>query len=273
MRDQPGPAAPQGRRAGVRLATLSARQHGVLSAAQLYELDFTKQAVHRWTRAGHLHRLYRGVYAVGHPRITRMGLYLAAVLACGEGAALSHRAAADLHELRPYSGRPEVTVPRSRQGPRGLLVHRSWMPLSPDLTLVSGIPVTSVARTLFDLATRRCRRGGEHGRGHRPPLAGRGCRCAGRGRPLNVNEGLEQRFAALVDGSSLARPGYNAHVEGETMSHHEWHRTRRDLRRDAAKQADLELAGYRVVRLTWDDVVTRASGTLRRLKAFQPTAR
>ena len=70
------------------------RQYGVVTYAQLRTLGLSREAVRHRERVGRLHRLYVGVYAVGRPDLTRHGRWLAAVLACGEGALLSHGPAA-----------------------------------------------------------------------------------------------------------------------------------------------------------------------------------
>src|SRR2546422_13155 len=113
MRNQDSPPA-----AGRALATLAAQQHGVVSTTQLRQLGLDRAAANRRATAGLLHPLHRGVYAVGHASVSIRGRYLAAVLACGPGAVLSHRSAADLWGLRAGSGRIELTVPRGRVGPR-----------------------------------------------------------------------------------------------------------------------------------------------------------
>src|SRR4051794_21640510 len=82
------------------IAALAARQHGVVERMQLLRIGLTRHEIGERIRAGRLHPLHRGVYAVGHRRLSRQGRYLAAVLACGDGAVLSHCAAADLWELR-----------------------------------------------------------------------------------------------------------------------------------------------------------------------------
>jgi very-short-patch-repair endonuclease len=108
----------------------------------------------RRVRAGRLHRLYRGVYAVGHRRISREGHWLAAVLACGAGAVLSHRSAAALWGIRPQSSGPiEVTVPTmgGRTKRPGLLIHRSTCLGPSETTRSIGIPVTTPRRTISDL--------------------------------------------------------------------------------------------------------------------------
>jgi Transcriptional regulator, AbiEi antitoxin/Protein of unknown function (DUF559) len=107
-------------------------------------------AVRSRVEAGRLQRIHQGVYAVGHKQLTLKGWWMAAVLACGDGAALSYRSGAHLHDLR-RTGRSkiDVTSPKGRSR-RAIQVHRGA--LAPeDVTVVEGIPVTSVARTLLDL--------------------------------------------------------------------------------------------------------------------------
>jgi hypothetical protein len=137
------------------LADLARRQHGVFSLDQLLDLGLTADAVHKRVATGRLHRIHKTVYSlVPRELLKREGLYMAAVLACGPGAVLSHRSAAVLHELRDWGHtRIEVTIPR-RAGLRhpGVAVHRSTALTEADVTVVNNIPVTSVARTLFDLA-------------------------------------------------------------------------------------------------------------------------
>src|SRR6266480_3012194 len=142
--------------------TRRARPRTVVAVAQLYSLGLSDRQLRRRVAAGWLHRLHRGVYAVGHRNITREGWWMAAVLACGEGAVLSHQAAGELWKIRQPRGRPsgagsvEVTVPRAR-GARiriGLIVHRVPTLRAGEATTRDGIPVTSPARTLLDLACR-----------------------------------------------------------------------------------------------------------------------
>lgn len=138
------------------LALRANRQHGVVSIRQLEQkLGFSHQAVERAVAAGRLHRIYRGVYAVGHTELTRRGECLAAVLAVGPGAMLSYYSAGWLWGL--WSGSPapfEVTafVPRHHRPPAGVVRHRARHLEAQDRAVVDGIPVTSVARTLLDLA-------------------------------------------------------------------------------------------------------------------------
>jgi len=115
----------------------------------------TASAVRARAATGRLHRLYRGVYSLVPPHLlTRDGRRMAAVLACGPGAVLSHRSAAALHELRAFGGvKFDVTVPiRSARTHVGINVHRSTSLTPADITTANGIPCTTIARTLFDLA-------------------------------------------------------------------------------------------------------------------------
>jgi hypothetical protein len=137
------------------VAALAARQHGVVSRAQLLEAGLSRRAIEHRAGIGWLHRMYRGVYAVGHQPLTRDARWMGAVLACGAGAALSHASAAALWELRPYSGTwIDVTVPtrHGRARRERIRLHRSSTLRAEDVTTHRAIPVTTVARTLLDAA-------------------------------------------------------------------------------------------------------------------------
>jgi len=136
-----------------RIAALAKAQYGIVGLGDLRELGLSSRAVRHRVASGRLHRVHAGVYAVGHPRITRDGRDLAAVLACGPGAGLSHRSAGARRGLRP-SSRAVVDVITSRQGGRrraGIDAHVSATLLPRDFSDVDGIRCTSVARTLLDL--------------------------------------------------------------------------------------------------------------------------
>jgi predicted transcriptional regulator of viral defense system len=138
------------------LALLAGRQHGVVSIRQLeQQLEFSHQAVARAVAAGRLHRVHRGVYAVGHTDLSLKGECLAAVLAVGPGALLSYYSAGWLWGIWRGSPEPfEVTafVPRHHVPPPGVVRHRARNLVDEDRAIVDGIPVTSIARTLLDLA-------------------------------------------------------------------------------------------------------------------------
>jgi very-short-patch-repair endonuclease len=135
------------------IAQLAERQHGVVALRQLETLGLSATAVHKRAARGRLHRVHRGVYAVGRPGLTVNGRRLAAVLAYGRDAVLSHRSAAGLWGLRP-DNRPSVEVSVPRGGIRarpGIDLHRVGSLTAGDVTVFDGIPITTVARTLVDL--------------------------------------------------------------------------------------------------------------------------
>lgn len=162
------------------VAAIARRQHGVVAIGQLHGAGVSRNAVRRRVEAGRLHRLHRGVYAVGHPSISQEGRWVAAVLACAAGvavnsetallgredseatmsvleywgAALSHRSAAELWGLlRPGNGSVDVSIPgdSGRAKRSGIRLHRSHSLLPASVTIRSGIPITTPARTIVDL--------------------------------------------------------------------------------------------------------------------------
>ena len=125
----------------------------MVEIAQLFELGLTRHGVRRRLESGFLTRLHRGVYAVGHLALTARSRDLAAVFACGPQALLSHRSAGPLWGVtRSSSPRIEVTVPRTVKTKAGITVHSTRVLAAEDRAVVDGIPVTSVARTIVDLA-------------------------------------------------------------------------------------------------------------------------
>jgi very-short-patch-repair endonuclease len=156
-----------------RVAEIAAAQHGVITTAQLMGVGLGRSSIVRRVKAGRLHRVHRGVYAVGHAGISLEGRWMAAVLACGEGAVLSHRSAAALWGLlRPFEGPIDVSVPThaGRERRAGIRVHRcetlagasasarrgyaecdDQPAATPLVTVRHRIPVTTVARTIVDL--------------------------------------------------------------------------------------------------------------------------
>jgi hypothetical protein len=134
------------------LARLAAPQHGVVTRAQLLTAGVDAKAIGYRLKVGRLHELHRGDYAVGHRPPSAQTRAMAAVLACGPGAALSHRSAAALWAITPpWRGPEDVTAPGRRRHP-GIHSHRSRTLTPADITRHYGIPVTTAARTLQDLA-------------------------------------------------------------------------------------------------------------------------
>jgi very-short-patch-repair endonuclease len=217
------------------IVALAERQHGVVTLHQLQSIGLGKGAVAKRARAGRLHRIHRGVYAVGRPALTLRGRWMAAVLAYGPGAVLSHRSAAALHGIRPTNRRnSDVTVPgRSARSRPGIDVHRSTTLQPEDVTTVDGIPCTTVARTLADLGDVVRRREVEKAvdqaevlrlfdlRAVNEALERAGpCRGAGTlravlrdyERPTITRSELEEQFLALCRTSSLPSPAVNAWI-------------------------------------------------------------
>ena len=289
-------------RAVSRLATT---QHGNVTTHQLRGIGVTRRMQDRLVAAGWLIPRHRAVLAVGHVPHTRESRWMAAVLALGDGAVLSHRAAGGHWDILRGAVPTEVTIPQS-WGCRhrdGLVVHR--MPLPPaHVTTRDGIPVTSLLRTLLDLAMvlprRRLADAFEQAQviHHLPPeplaaevLCRRGYRgnarlrtiLAGAVEPAEVRSILELRFLRMCSAHGIPRPLVNhpygiwtldffwpeAGLVVETDGH-AFHRTAAARRRDARKDRELRQLGLLVERLTWADVVEAPEVTAARLHRSLP---
>jgi predicted transcriptional regulator of viral defense system len=219
-------------------SALAARQHGVVAVAQLLEIGLTHRMVERRVACGWLHRIHHGVYAVGHANISRAGRWMAATLACGPGAVLSHRSAAAHLGIRGTSAAwVEVSSPdRTGHSRQGILVHSGDTLATRDVCVVDAIPCTTVARTIFDLSAVLDRDALEYvlHRAESMPssvdfgeLAALLDRFAGRpgtarlrsllGRPaaltdLEAKSKMERAFLALSRKARLPRPRVNAWV-------------------------------------------------------------
>jgi very-short-patch-repair endonuclease/predicted transcriptional regulator of viral defense system len=266
-----------------RLAALATRQHGVVATRQLAALGLSQRAVSHRADAGRLHHVHRGVYAVGHPVLTVDGRRMAAVLAAGPGAVLSHASAAALWEIRPTSAtRIDVTV-RSVGGRArrpGLRIHRTPTLRDDEITEHQAIRVTTPARTIFDLASSLPRRALERAldeaeirelydrRGLEAVIAAhageRGAAALQRamdedGDPTLTDSELEELMLTLCREEQLEQPTPRAWVAGLRVDFlfaerrlvvetdgYRFHRTRRAFERDAI----LARAGYRTLRFT-----------------------
>jgi very-short-patch-repair endonuclease len=131
---------------------LAGRQHGIVKRKQVREAGLSRQGVRRRVEAGWLVPRHDGVYAVGHVALTNHSHLIAAVYACGEEALASHRAAAKLWGIVRGSQPLEVTAPRGCKPKNRFILHRSRLIHEEDRALLDNIPVTSLARTLVDLA-------------------------------------------------------------------------------------------------------------------------
>jgi very-short-patch-repair endonuclease len=281
------------------IGALAGGQHGVVALRQLLDLGLSRAAVEGRVRRKRLLPLHRGVYAVGHPALTWRGHLVAAVLACGEGALASHRAAGALHGL-VRSGRIEVTAPRERRPRPGITVHRSRLTHEDDRSLIAAVPVTSVARTLVDLADvlseerlakaihqaeilrvfdlsalerAQERAGGRRGR-HRLTRV----LTAYRPEPHLIRSEAERRLKQLCESHSLPRPQFNVTVHGYEVDAYwpehrlvveldSWthHGTRAAFERDRKRDADLHAAGITTVRFTHEQVTRREGWAASRL--------
>jgi len=143
-------------RADLEVWALARRQHGVVTGAQLRAMGLTRSAISHRVRTGRLWRLHRDVFAVGRAELTREGRWLAAVLACGEGAALSHLSAAALWEIRerlpPRCAQVSVPTHAGRGRRRGVDLRCVTTLRTNDVSERNAIPVTTLQRTLIDLA-------------------------------------------------------------------------------------------------------------------------
>lgn len=272
------------------ISSLAGDQHGVVGRRQLLDLGVGRHAIdHRITR-GRLHRLHRGVYAVGHRALRREAVWLAAVLAAGPDAVLSHRDAAALWGIRPSNrNRVDVTMPRHvRSRPR---IHLHAAPLPEDeVTKAHGIPVTTPARTIFDLAGILSRREAERAleqsevrqlsdhtplsvlidrppRRHGAPVIRAILNRRATEQGITRSE-IEERFLSFIDRKRLPRPERNAHVHTAArlvevdclwrrarlvaeLDGHAAHATHEAWERDRARDRALAVAGWTVLRVTW----------------------
>lgn len=287
------------------IAEIAARQHGLITHPQLVGLRLSRSAIARRVSRGALYRVHRGIYAVRHPDLSRHGKWLAAVLALGPGAALSHWSAAALWGLLPVRGpRIDVTVPTSggRARRKLIVVHR--LELGPEEVVVrEGIPVTTPVRTVIDLADllteRRLERALDEaafldldltGLAPRPRRRGSGRL----GRVLSSHElgstwtrsELEEAMLALCRRAELPAPRVNSDVGGREADFHwpsqrlvvetdGWRSHGRPFafERDRKRDADLVEAGWRVVRITRRRLAAEpdlVAAQLSRLLAAQP---
>jgi very-short-patch-repair endonuclease len=253
-----------------------------------------RRAVAARLDSGRLHRVHAGVYAVGHQLLSREGRWMAAILASGPDAVLSHWSAAALWMIRPNSRSViDITDPIKSRTWDGIQRHHKALPLD-EVTVHEGIPVTSVPRTIFDLAAtepaevvgamiremefrelrdplslwdlvrRYPRRRGVA----RMRLALERLKDEPEGRKRSR---LEERFAPFLRRHELPIPRFNDSIilaakryevdchwpgTGEIVELDGWqgHKTRTAFREDRARDRKLRAAGYAVTRLTWNQL-------------------
>jgi very-short-patch-repair endonuclease len=194
------------------IARIAARQHGVVTAKQLATVGLGRPAITERVGGGRLHRIHRGVYAVGHRGLSWHGRWMAAVLACGEGAVLSHGSAASLWGLlRPIEGRSHISTPSTsgRTTRRGIHVHRC-----PSLTQPSSSPSYPPA---------------EGGRGRRPSPTPALTTHRDRIPTTTVSRTIEDLRASSLPEYLVRRAIRQAELKGYRLEHIETDRTRSDL--------------------------------------------
>lgn len=283
------------------LLELATVQHGVVSTRQLAGIGYTRSSASKAHGVGRLRRLYRGVYAVGHERLTWEGRCLAAILACAPSVA-SHLSAAWLWGL--VRNRPQtmyLTVPTKRRPKPGIALHRVELP-DIDITWVDGIPVTSVPRTFLDLAAtspperfeRVLRRAEElrlfdlvpidellgRSQGHRGAGKLRHALAIYRDEPAFTRSGLERQFLKLVRKFGLPAPSMNFVVAGFELDAYweaerfaveldiyETHGTHDAFERDRLRQDDLLLIGVEMIRVTGPRLSREPKATIERVAA------
>lgn len=281
-------------------ARIAIRQHGIVTRTQLRVAGFSDDVINHRIRTAHLSRIHRGIYLVGvvPPPCARE---LAACLACGPHAVLSHRSAGALWGIVKMRRRRivEVTIPRGYRRRPGLRVYRTGTLLPDEVTRLKGVPITTVVRTLYDLAgwlPRRPleravaeaialglttvgevramadRQGGRRG-------AGRLGAVLGPGEPVWTRSEAEERFLELVRRGGIRVPAVNTRVAGHEIDFYwpteglavevdgfAYHTSPSAFERDRRRDAELVAAGVRVVRVTWRQITEEPRAVVRRLK-------
>jgi Transcriptional regulator, AbiEi antitoxin/Protein of unknown function (DUF559) len=285
------------------IAEVAARQHGVIARWQLLRLGLSGKAIDYRVKVGRLHVIHRGVYAVGHKRLTLDGRRIAAVLACGDGAALSHRDAAAAEGIRQCNRRVfEVTVPRKQRARPGIELHYARLP-SDEVTTVRGIPATTVSRTLLDLAAVCPRREVEKAMkeaevarltsplslpqlvarhpGHRGTPTIRAILTSLAAGEEITREEVVALFLSLIDGANLPRPELNRWIAGHEcdcawprervmaeLDGYAVHGTRQSFESDRERDRALQAMGWRVVRITWRQLCDSPEAVVRDVRAL-----
>jgi very-short-patch-repair endonuclease len=271
------------------IAGIAARQHGVVTLTQLEQAGIHRQGRSTRLQRGRLHRIHRGVFAVGHRGLSREGHWLAAVVATGQGAALSHASAGALWGMLRSPGPDSscvvelpihVTVIGASESRRGIRVHRSRT-LTPDkITVRLGIRVTTPTRTLNDLRGVLSRQQFDTALRQAEFL---GLPLDPALEPDRTRSELEGRLLALCRRHRLPRPEVNVRVASFTVDFlwverrlvvevdgYRAHGTRSAFEADRARDVELQLLGYAVARFTWRQVAERpgeVAGALRELLA------
>jgi hypothetical protein len=282
------------------LAEIATAAKGVVTRAELLRAGVTQKQIRHRLRIGALHVEFPGVYRVGHRAQNVESRYLAAVRACGEGTILAARAAAYVYRLMKGSApRPEVITLTERRVP-GIITHRSRVPLGPDATTYHGIPITTVARTLIDLAAVlgedelawACHQAGvrhDTTPNHVEQVLRRRRTSPGAGKLRRVTSGevkvtlskLERRFLGRLREAGLPLPITNRPAGGRRvdcrwpehkltveLDGYRYHRSRYAWEQDRRREREARARGDDFRRYTWDDVFVHPRLMMRELIAY-----
>lgn len=273
-------------------------------------IGLSEETIDRWIRKGKLHRIHPGVYALGHPAITVRGRWMAAVLASGPDAVLSHRSAAALWGIwGSGNGQTHVTVARKTRSRRSIRRHFGALP-SDEVTVREEIPVTTAARAVLDLAADKGEAAAEsalremeylriYGPVSLPSMLARHPKH--RGTPIlarclerldddpggRIRSSLEESFLPFLDAHHIPRPHLNAWLSVDDHRYQVdclWpearlvgelddfrsHGTRRGFRKDRERDRRLLASSYRVVRVTQDQLTPELARDLRTLLESAP---
>jgi very-short-patch-repair endonuclease len=264
------------------VAQIAGNQHGVISVAQLRSAGCSAAAISR-LNGRRLHLIHRGVYAVGHRALSDEGRWMAAVLACGDGAVLSHLSAAALWGIvrKAQANRTaDVTVPgrAGRAARRGIRIHRPKSLPSADCTRQRGIPVTTPTRTLDDirplLSRAQFSSAVREAEFRRLPIGNEE-------RGDGARSELEARVLALCRRHRLPQPGVNVSIDRNIVDFlwadaflivevDGWnaHRSRSAFEEDRARDARLAVLGYQVIRFTWRQITDDPRGVAETIRAL-----
>lgn len=293
------------------IGAFAAKQRGVVSRRQLLDSGIGGGAIDHRLATGRLHRIRRGVYLVGHAVPPRLAREMAALLSCGSGAVLSHWTAARIWRLfanEADSGEIDVTIPGRDPGTKpGIRIHRTRALDSRDVREIEGLPITAPARTLLDLAGETSSRAVERalaeaeGRHlvnrreltavlaradrHRGTATLRTILAADR-RPALTRSEAEERLLALIRSAQLPPPDLNVRLgrhEVDFLWREEglvvevdgfaFHSSRFAFDRDRLRDAELQAQGWRVMRVTWRQIVDQPAAVVALIAAALGTRR
>jgi very-short-patch-repair endonuclease len=286
-----------------KIGEIANRQYGLISRRQLFELGLTRGLVDKALARRRIVALHRGVYAVGHLSLPQLAPGMAAVLAVGDDALLSHHSAAAVWGFAPpREGDVDITVVGRDAGRKraGIHVHLAGALHPRDAGRIHNIPITAAARTLLDitpnLTPRQLERAFDRALKSRivtrhavAETAARAERRPGAARlaalaraelraPADTRSEAEERFHGLIRAGGLPEPELNVRLGRYTVDAlwrrhrlvvevdgYEFHSTRWSFESDRERDLELSSAGFEVMRFTWDQILNQPESVLVRL--------